>query len=100
MAGVGVVRRLAALAVAWVVCVTALAGPAQAQGQNDLARLNAEIGRLHGQGKYAEALPIAQRYVELARKKYGEDHPAFAAAISWLASIYQDQGRLAESEPL
>src|SRR5262245_35907826 len=100
MSGVGVVRRLAALAVAWVVCGIALAGPAQAQGQDDLARLSAEVSRLHGQGKYAQAVPIAQRYVELARQQYGEEHPAFATAVTWLAIVHREQGRLAEAEPL
>jgi hypothetical protein len=36
MSGVGVVRRLGALAVTWVVCGIALAGPVRAQGQEDL----------------------------------------------------------------
>jgi CHAT domain-containing protein/tetratricopeptide (TPR) repeat protein len=100
MVEVGVVRRLAALAVVWVVCGIALGDAAQAQGQDDLARLHAEVIRLQGQGKYAQALPIAQRYVELARQKHGDDHPAFAIAISWLGAVYRDQGRLAEAEPL
>ena len=96
----GVTRRLAALAVAWVVCGIALAGAAHAQGQDDLARLRAEVSRLHGQGKYGEAAPIAQRYVELARQKHGEEHRAFATAIVWLATVYYYQGRYAEAEPL
>jgi tetratricopeptide (TPR) repeat protein/CHAT domain-containing protein len=100
MSGVGVGRRLAALAVAWVVCGIALAGPARAQGQDDLARLSAEVSRLHGQGKYAQAVPIAERYVELARQQHGEEHPAFATAVAWLAIVHRDQGRFAEAEPL
>ena len=100
MTGVGVVRCLAALVVAWSVGAIALAGAVQAQGQDDLARLRAEISQLQGQGKYAQALPVAQRYVELARQKHGEEHPEFMASISWLASIYQGQGRLADAEPL
>jgi CHAT domain-containing protein/tetratricopeptide (TPR) repeat protein len=97
---VGVTRGLAALAVAWVVCGIALTGTTQAQGHDDLAWLNAEVDRLHGQGEFAEAVPIAQRYVELARQKHGEEHPAFATSISWLAFVYQGQGRYAEAEPL
>jgi hypothetical protein len=69
MAGVGVVRCLAALVVIWVVCGIAMAGAALAQGEDDLVRLSAEVSRLHRQAKYAQALPIAQRYVELARQQ-------------------------------
>ena len=100
MAGVGVLRRLVTLVVAWVMCGIALAEAARAQGQDDLDRLRAEVSRLHGQGKYTQALPIAQRYVELARQRHGEEHPAFAGAISWLAYVYRAQGRYAEAEPL
>jgi tetratricopeptide (TPR) repeat protein len=75
-------------------------GDPQAQGQDDLARLRAEISRLLAQGKYAEAVPIAQRYVEQARQKHGEQHPEFAMAITGLAGVYRAQGRLAEAERL
>jgi CHAT domain-containing protein len=100
MAGMGVTRRLAALAMACAVCGIALAGVAQAQGPDDLARLRAEVSRLFGQGKYADAIPIAQRYFELARQRHGEDHPEFVTAITALAAGYRAQGRLAEAEPL
>jgi tetratricopeptide (TPR) repeat protein len=98
MAGVGVARCLAALTAAWVVCGIALAGAAQAQGQDDLALLRAEVFRLSGLSKYAQALPIAQRYVELTSQKHGENHPAFAEAVTLLGSISWAQGRFAEAE--
>jgi hypothetical protein len=62
MAGVSVARCLAALAVIWVMCSIV---PAQAQGEDDLARLHAELHRLHRQRQCTEPVPIAQRYVEL-----------------------------------
>jgi CHAT domain-containing protein/tetratricopeptide (TPR) repeat protein len=73
---------------------------AQAQEQDDLAPLRAEISRLLGQGKSAQAVPIAQRYVEQAHQKHGEQHPEFAIAITRLAGVYRAQGRLVEAEPL
>jgi tetratricopeptide (TPR) repeat protein/CHAT domain-containing protein len=75
-------------------------GDAQAQGQEDLALLRAEISRLLGQGKYDQAVPIAQRSVEQARQKHGEQHPEFAMAITGLAGVYRVQGHLAEAERL
>jgi tetratricopeptide (TPR) repeat protein len=72
----------------------------RAQEADDLAALSAQVSQLHGQGKYAEAFPIAERYVALARQKHAEDHPEFATAISWLAKVYGGQGRYADAEPL
>ena len=55
------------------------------------------MSRLHSQGKYAEAVPLAERYVALARQKHGEEHAEFAAANAWLAIVYRAQGRYAEA---
>ena len=44
----------------------------RAQGTDDLAALSAQVSQLHGQGRYAEAIPIAERHVALARQKLGE----------------------------
>src|SRR5436190_815496 len=67
---------------------------AQAQGGDDLAALSAQVNELHGQGKYTEAMPIAERYVALARQKHGEEHTEFARAILWLAGALQSPGPL------
>jgi tetratricopeptide (TPR) repeat protein len=99
MTGGAWVRRLAApLAVAAALWGIALAGAAQAQQQDDLARLRAEVSRLHAEGKYAEAAPVAERYVALARQR-GEESPVLAAAVAWLGNVYKAQGRYAEAEP-
>ena len=84
------------MGVRWLRCAVVLTGlaalvagigpmGAQAQGGEDLAALHAQVRQLHGQGKYAEAITIAERYVALARQKHGEEHTEFAIAISWLA---------------
>src|SRR5262249_12136917 len=75
-------------------------GDAQARRANDLAALRSQVSQLYGQGKYAEAIPIAGRYVELARRTHGENHKDFATAIEWLANLYRAQGRTTEAEPL
>jgi CHAT domain-containing protein/tetratricopeptide (TPR) repeat protein len=71
-----------------------------AQDASELIGLRGEVSRLHGQGKYAEALPLAERFVALARQQYGEQHTEYATAISWLAALYVSRGRHAEAEPL
>jgi hypothetical protein len=71
-----------------------------AQEADELASLRTQIRQLYSQGKYAEAAPIVERYVALALQKHGNDHTEYAAAIGWLAYVYQAQGRLPEAEPL
>jgi tetratricopeptide (TPR) repeat protein len=73
---------------------------ARAQGVDELASLRTQVDQLYSQGKYAEAAPIAERYVALARQQHGDNHPEYARAIAWLAYVYQAQGRYAEAEPL
>jgi tetratricopeptide (TPR) repeat protein len=93
-------RIVAALAL-FCVLVTAVGDfEAQAQGTDDLAALRAQVTQLKSQGKSPEAVPIAERYVSLARQRYGDDHAEYATAIGWLASVYRAQGRYADAEPL
>jgi CHAT domain-containing protein/tetratricopeptide (TPR) repeat protein len=90
-------------AVVLIGLVTLLAeiGPrALAQGGDDLAALRTQVSQLYGQGKYAEAIPITERYVGLARQKHGEESLEFATAISWLGNIFSGQGRTGEAEAL
>jgi CHAT domain-containing protein/tetratricopeptide (TPR) repeat protein len=100
MAGTWMARGLAAMVVAALACGMALTSTAHAQGQNELTRLLADVSRLHDQGKSAEAIPMAERAVSVAREHYGEEHAAFATAMEWLANLYQAQGRYSEAEPL
>jgi len=98
MAGGWMVRRIAALA--GLACAVLLASAARAQGPDDLTQLFAEVGRLRGQGKFAEAVPIAERAVALARERHGEEHAELGSALGWLAIVYQGQGRYGEAESL
>jgi tetratricopeptide (TPR) repeat protein/CHAT domain-containing protein len=65
----------------------------------DLTTLNKQVRQLYKAAKYAEALPIAERYVAATKKRYGEEHTAYATATDWLANLLQDTNRLAEAEP-
>ena len=49
-------------------------------------------------GKYAEAVPLAERYLKEMKSRYGEEHRKYAVALNNLASRYQQQGRYAEAE--
>ena len=63
----------------------------QAQGADDLAALRGQVSQLYSEGKYVEAIPVAERYVALARQKHGEEHTEFAAAIAWLANGHLEE---------
>ena len=67
---------------------------------DDLARLNSRVGELYRAGKYGEAIPLAERSLELTRAHKGEDHLDTATRMGWLALLYWNQGRYADAEPL
>ena len=63
------------------------------------ASLDRQITQLKAAGKYAEAVPLAQRALALAEKK-GANSPAVAKALDTLAGLYEAQNKYAEAEPL
>jgi tetratricopeptide (TPR) repeat protein/CHAT domain-containing protein len=91
-------RRGVALLVLAVMLATV--PQARAQAADDLAALQEQVSQLHSQGQYTEALPLAERYVALARQLHGEEAIEFAAAIAQLGQVYRAQGRDADAEPL
>jgi len=50
-----------------------LALPATAQQGDDADALNSQVIKLYGEGKYAEAIPLAQRVLAIREKALGED---------------------------
>ena len=62
--------------------------------------LNAEIGELYSAAKYAEAIPLAERYVTAIKARRGSEHPDYAIALNNLAQLLKANNRLAEAEPL
>ena len=62
--------RLIAAALAWGLV---LAPPALAQQGDDADALNAQITKLFGEGKYADAVPLAQRVLTIREKALGPE---------------------------
>jgi tetratricopeptide (TPR) repeat protein len=56
------------------------------------------VSQLYDEGKYTEALPLAEQYLALARERYGEEHEQFAIAALWLGAVYRAQGRAVDAE--
>ena len=92
------VRRLALFVVSGALCGIALSS-ANAQGQ-EIVDLLTEVQRLHEEGKSIDAIPIAERAVDIARERHGEQHTEFSSALGLLAVVYQAQGRYVEAELL
>src|SRR5262249_55626269 len=83
-----------ALILAYCMC-----GTADAQS-DELTALNRRISELYRAGKYGEAIPIAERSLELTRAKKGEDDPETATSLNSLATLHWAQGHYAAAEPL
>jgi tetratricopeptide (TPR) repeat protein len=63
----------------------------------DLNALNQQVYQLIAQGKYQEAIPIAERAVELAKQAYGPERMGMAQSLNNLAMVYQDMGEYAKA---
>jgi tetratricopeptide (TPR) repeat protein len=62
------------------------------------AELNQRILKLYQQGKYKEAIPLAEKLVALTRQMKGEDDPDTAQSLNNLAVLYQYMGDYAKAE--
>lgn len=78
----------------------AAAGGARAQSAADIVTLNKRLEQLYKAGQYAEAIPLAEKFLELSRQRRGENHLYTADRIAYLALLYKKVGRYAEAEPL
>ena len=84
-------------AIAAVLC----GGPAYTQQElNEAKELDERAGELYRGGRYAEAIPLAQKALALWEKAQGPDHPAVATSLNNLAVLYREAGQYAKAEPL
>ena len=73
--------------------------PSMAQS-DDANRLTKKVIELHRSGKFAEAIPLAQRALVIWEKQLGPHHRNVATALNNLANLYRDQGRYVDAEQL
>jgi tetratricopeptide (TPR) repeat protein len=62
--------------------------------------LNEEVGQLYRAGRYAQALPLAQKALQIRYKDLGPEHPETAISLTTLGLLYQEMGSLDEALPL
>jgi tetratricopeptide (TPR) repeat protein len=67
---------------------------------DEVKELYEQFAKLSAQGRYSEAIPLAQRALAIYEKSLGPDHPFVASALNHLAAAYKGQGRYADAEPL
>jgi tetratricopeptide (TPR) repeat protein len=63
-------------------------------------RLNQRAVELYQQGKYNQAIPLAEQALAISKQQLGDNHPSTATSLNNLAGLYQSQGRYSEAEPL
>ncbi|MBD2355712.1 tetratricopeptide repeat protein [Tolypothrix sp. FACHB-123] len=77
--------------------------PLSAQQSAELAeaeRLSQQVMQLYQQGKYSEAIPLAEKALTIREKVLGKEHLDVALSLNNLAALYREQGRYAKAEPL
>jgi tetratricopeptide (TPR) repeat protein len=62
--------------------------------------LNIEVVRLVQEGKYTDAVKVANRSLEIAKETFGPDHMKVAVSLNNLATLYRIQGKHREAESL
>jgi CHAT domain-containing protein/Tfp pilus assembly protein PilF len=67
---------------------------------DEASRLNKLVEKLYSEGKFGEAVPIAERALALREKVLGPMHPGVAESLNDLAVLYLAQGAHAKAEPL
>ncbi|MBW4518969.1 MAG: CHAT domain-containing protein [Scytolyngbya sp. HA4215-MV1] len=66
----------------------------------EIAWLDQHISQFIAQGRLRDAIPLAQRVLELRQHRLKQDDFTVIDSLHTLASLYLNQGRYAEAEPL
>ena len=73
---------------------------AQSAELQEAEKLNQRVVELYQQGKYAEAIPLAEKVLAIREKVLGKEHPNVAISLNNLAVLYDSQGNYSKAEPL
>ena len=78
----------------------AILSPREALSQSpDRAQLIQQITGLVAKAQYPKALQLAEQLAARTKRQHGDQSQEYAIAISWIASIYQVQGRFTDAGP-
>jgi len=70
------------------------------QSVEEAKRLVEQINKLRAAEKYAEAIPLAERLIEMVEKESGPEHVVVAQLINGLAELYRMTRNFVRAEPL
>lgn len=76
---------------------TVMRGPGQ---QARWYQLSEQVVQLSDQGKYADAIPVAQQVVSIAESTYGANDVHTGLSLNRLGMLLQDVNRYADAEPI
>jgi tetratricopeptide (TPR) repeat protein len=62
--------------------------------------LNDQVGQLVRERRYQQALPLAQKALQIRYKDLGPEHPETAASLTTLGLLYQEMGNPTDALPL
>ncbi len=82
------------------VCGRLLAEGQVTGGNDELAWLEKELAGLKAQGKFAEAIPVAQKVLAFAESTHGSNSWQAARCLNDLGVLHSETGDLAQAEPL
>ena len=91
-------RRLATLGL-MLVLLGRLSLPAAAQDLEKAVALNQQVGQLYAEGRYQEALPLAEEVLAIFEKNLEPAHPHISAALNNLAALHDALGQYQQAEP-
>ncbi len=70
---------------------------AQSAELEEALRLNQQVLQLYKEGKYSEAIPLAQRAIAIREKALGKEHPTVATSLNNLAELISYSRKLSPS---
>jgi tetratricopeptide (TPR) repeat protein len=85
--------------VLWALGFWILACAASLAADDDPNALNRQVSQLIEQGKNQDAIPIAERAVEVAKRARGPEHSETADALNNLGLVFQKIGDYARAVP-
>jgi CHAT domain-containing protein/Flp pilus assembly protein TadD len=98
------ISNLITIAIVLAIRLVGNVSPISAQSGNPLleedSKINAEALKLYSTGRYADAIPLAQRSLVIRETAFGPEHFAVASSLNHLGQLYGMQGRYADAEPL
>jgi tetratricopeptide (TPR) repeat protein len=69
-----------------------------AQALDEANALIQQVIKLNDQGRYSEAIPLAQRVLAIQEKTLGPEHPNVVTSLDNLAQLYTFQGQYANAK--